>query len=181
VQRLVRDGRDESRDPALELALRAHLGTCARCADYARDLELLHEMVQELPAAEPSAAFDWRLRLRLAKADAGELPPLDDREPAPRRSWWQFGFSAAAAAVLVVVVGLRFEAEPDAGIPGPAVNRSVGTSPSGAGRVFPVSDGRFYGPLPPPSYSYFIGDATVDTASASGRVAADSAAPAADR
>jgi len=165
VQQLLRGGRDERWEPRLEAELQAHLAACAKCTGYARDLELLHAWVTGLPLAEPSAAFDWRLRLRLAKADAGDLPPLFAVREEPRHAWWQFAVSAAAAAALVVVVGTHYRADEAGVVASPSAGRSVSAAPSGGGRIIPVSDGRFYGPQPALSYSYFIiQDVRPDTA-----------------
>lgn len=170
VQRLLRGAPDEPLPPRIDAESRGHLLHCPACAAYARDLELLHTWVSALPPAEPSATFDWRLRLRLAKAEAGEIPPLFEPVAVPRRGWLEFAVGAAAAAVLVVVAGIHYQPK-DSGLladSGPAP--SMSPSPSGLGRVYPVSDGRPYGPQPAPSYSYFIQDATpvVDGDSARG-------------
>ncbi len=158
VQQLLRGERDAGTEPRRRAELQAHLAECAECTAYQRDLELLHAWIRETPPAEPSAAFDWRLRLRLARADAGEIPPLFDAEPGTRHGWLQFAASAAAAAVLVVAVGLRIQPVKDDRGMETAPARTVSLGPDGGGRIFPVSDGASFGPQPALSYSYFLRD-----------------------
>ena len=160
VQRLLRGAHDEPLPPQTDAELRGHLVHCPPCAAYARDLELLHTWVTAVPPAEPSATFDWRLRLRLAKAEAGEMPPLFESVAAPRRGWLEFAVGAAAAAVLVVMAGIHYQPQDSGVVADSKPGHSISASPSGLGRVYPVSDGRPYGPQPAPSYSYFIQDAT---------------------
>jgi anti-sigma factor RsiW len=140
----------------IEAELQTHLAGCPACATYAADLESLHALVATAPPAEPSANFDWRLRLRLAKAEAGELPLLFDAKPGRDLGWLHFAVSAAAAAVLVVVVGTHLQPSKPAAVADAGPIHAIGATPSGAGRVYPVSDGTPIGPQPAPSYSYFM-------------------------
>ena len=102
--------RRDEQNPASEAAFRAHVRGCDRCAAYGRDFDELGILLASQSEAEPSAAFDWMLRLRLAKIDRGDeraRPPLfevvERRRIGPRLEFWG---SAAAAAVIVVAVGL---------------------------------------------------------------------------
>jgi anti-sigma factor RsiW len=52
-----------------------HLSTCAACRVRASEFRSVSELLDELPAIEPSPAFDVRVRARIAA------------EPA-RQSWW---------------------------------------------------------------------------------------------
>jgi len=144
----------------VEAEVRAHVVACVACAAYASDLELLHTWVASVPPAEPSANFDWRLRLRLTKADAGDVPPLFDDVPGPHLGWVHFAVSAAAAAVLVVAVGTHFRPSQPSALPESGLAHSVSAPASGAGRLYPVSDGTPIGPQPAPSYSYFMQEST---------------------
>jgi hypothetical protein len=88
--------------------LQAHLGDCQRCERLAFDVDQILAWLGELPEAQPEESFDWRLRLRLARIererDARVL--LGDALPSERRAPLQFAVSAAAAAVVVVALGL---------------------------------------------------------------------------
>ncbi len=96
---------DASRVSAtVHAALRVHLESCGDCARLERQSSLASRWLQELPDTEPSANFEWRLKLRLSQLerDAGSVAPL----PAPRRSWaLPFALSAAMAATLVLAIG----------------------------------------------------------------------------
>jgi len=87
-------------------AVEAHVRGCSACAAAAVEVKRMRSWLHQLPIEEPSAQFDWRLRLRLSQASkTGEPMPVD-------RSWWtpraplQFATSMAAAAVIVLAVGL---------------------------------------------------------------------------
>ena len=88
--------------------LQAHLADCQRCERLAFDMDQIFAWLGELPEAQPEESFDWRLRLRLARIererDARVL--LGDALPSERRAPLQFAVSAAAAAVVVVALGL---------------------------------------------------------------------------
>lgn len=118
--------RDAMFPEELETALQEHVRHCAPCQGTAHESNLMFQWLQETPDAEPSENFDWRLRLRLAEIDrrGSQLPLWDE---APRRSRWtlRFAVSAAAAAVLVLSVGLiRFDPSS-----APGAQSGVQTSP----------------------------------------------------
>jgi hypothetical protein len=93
-------------DASANAALQSHLRTCAGCAAAAAEVPRLRTWLQDMPSDEPSAQFDWRLRLRLSQATRESHPWAT----MPRR-WWelpagvQFATSTALAAVLVLAVG----------------------------------------------------------------------------
>ena len=88
--------------------LELHLRTCGPCAAAASEVQRLQSWMFELPAEEPSAQFDWRLRLRLAQAAQEARSGL--LEATSRRFAWrtpiQFVTSAAVAALVVLAVGM---------------------------------------------------------------------------
>jgi hypothetical protein len=100
--------RDAPLPAADETELQEHLSRCESCALEARQLDTALAWATDLPVAEPSEGFDWRLRLRLSKL---EREPVD-ATPAPWRlqARWplQFAGSAAAAAALVLALGWHF-------------------------------------------------------------------------
>jgi anti-sigma factor RsiW len=67
---------DAQADPAARRKVEAHLAECADCRKRAEEFRALWSVLDELPAAEPSAGFDARVRARIAA------------EP-ERRSWWR--------------------------------------------------------------------------------------------
>ncbi len=86
----------------LPAALRLHLESCDGCARLERQTRLAAGWLHDLPDAEPSANFEWRLKLRLSQL---ERDPATLPLPA-RRSWaLPFVLSTAAAATLVLVFG----------------------------------------------------------------------------
>lgn len=92
-----------SASETLPTTLRLHLESCDGCARLQRQTRLAASWLHDLPDAEPSANFEWRLKLRLSQLERDpETVPL----PAPRRSWaLPFILSTAAAATLVLVLG----------------------------------------------------------------------------
>jgi anti-sigma factor RsiW len=57
------------------LEMEKHLSTCAACQLRVNEFRSVHALLDELPMIEPSAAFDLRVRARVAA------------EPA-KQSWW---------------------------------------------------------------------------------------------
>ena len=94
-----------------EAALQRHMHACKPCGRAAQESDLAFRWLQEVPDVGPSENFEWRLKLRLAQLDrAGTRLPLFDEAPARRRWTLRFTVSAAAAALLVLSVGmLRFQ------------------------------------------------------------------------
>lgn len=113
VRRLV-EARDESRlSQGERAALDAHVSACRVCQRLRRREQMLSQWLEELPVAEPAANFEWRLRLRLAQLEH-ELPALAP-VPAGRRRWvLPFALSTAAAAAVVLAVGLGVRGYRDA-------------------------------------------------------------------
>ena len=66
------DGRLKESD---RLEMEKHLSTCAPCQLRVTEFRSVHALLDELPMIEPSAAFDLRVRARVAA------------EPA-KQSWW---------------------------------------------------------------------------------------------
>lgn len=150
---------DQSLTPEVGGALDAHLDSCSRCAAEARDLEQLGGLLGELPLAEPSANFDWRLRLRLSKAEPGEVSlfAAERRRAWPRLEFWG---AAAAAALVVVATGLYLlrapsDAPAPRGLSTPAVvdNRP---RPEAGSLLTPVRDGPLVGPQRPVPYGHLL-------------------------
>jgi len=125
--RSVREQLWADRGEAAQDLLAAHLGACSSCTEAAAEVKRLRSWLHELPVEEPSAQFDWRLRLRLARASKSE--------PATRSRWasrapMQFAASMAAAAVVVLAVGLiwtRDRGPESAGGSGPLSVTTPGT------------------------------------------------------
>lgn len=130
----------------------AHIADCAACAADQRDAATLQQWVASMPLEEPSANFDWRLRLRLSKAEREAVAwPL----ASARRRWrasFEFGTAAAVAAGIVLVAGtwVLQRSAPESPVWNVPMPKDAG------GQVIPVSNGAPYGPQPAPSYSYFI-------------------------
>jgi anti-sigma factor RsiW len=153
-----------------ESALQAHLSSCGGCALHARELELMHHLLRDLPVSEPSANFDWRLRLRLSKLQQEETEVVPSRGRFAWRWPLQFAGSAAVAAVGVLLIGAFFvyqERTPERVSEQPPhvyQNRSDGIV-SGL-QVSPVRDGAPIGPQPAmPARSFFINEKPVDSGS----------------
>jgi hypothetical protein len=167
-----------------ERALRAHLESCVACATEAQDMQRLRSWIADLPLEEPSPQFDWRLRLRLSKAEHEMAPPLFEpevRRLAPRLEFWS---AAAVAAAVVLAVGLFALRPQPAGPEGrlvehsPEVRPIVGP-PMPAAEIMTVRDGPVFGPQKPIPDSYFylfpaqspsvVRDDTVPAAASRGR------------
>ncbi len=94
-------------------ALDAHLRGCSGCAEAAAEVHRMRSWLHELPVEEPSAQFDWRLRLRLSQASKISDPLPAARSPWTLRAPLQFATSMAAAAVVVLAVGLLWTRSQD--------------------------------------------------------------------
>jgi anti-sigma factor RsiW len=105
-----RDGRLDARE---QRRVELHLGACARCRERYRQLERGAELAARLGPVAPPASTVARIEAALRSA-----------KPAVRsRLRWRPLLAAAAAAALIVLVGLRLRApsvtiEPAAGSPG---------------------------------------------------------------
>lgn len=107
AKKRIRTRLDDERSGEPQAALQEHIKECAGCARVARESDLAYQWLQEVPHAEPSENFEWRLRLRMAQLDRdGVRVPLFDRTDKRDRWRLRFAVSAAAAAVLVLGVGL---------------------------------------------------------------------------
>jgi anti-sigma factor RsiW len=78
-----------------------HLATCAACQLRVNQFRSVHALLDELPMIEPSAAFDVRVRARVAA------------EPA-KQSWWaaflpapRVALAAAMLLLAMVWIGMR--------------------------------------------------------------------------
>jgi anti-sigma factor RsiW len=78
-----------------------HLATCAACQLRVNQFRSVHALLDELPMIEPSAAFDVRVRARVAA------------EPA-KQSWWaallpapRVALAAAMLLLATVWIGMR--------------------------------------------------------------------------
>ena len=81
------------------LEMEKHLSTCAACQLRVNEFRSVHALLDELPMIEPSAAFDLRVRARVAA------------EPA-KQSWWAWftpsprvAFAASMLLLATVWVG----------------------------------------------------------------------------
>jgi anti-sigma factor RsiW len=81
------------------LEMEKHLSTCAVCQLRVNEFRSVHALLDELPMIEPSAAFDLRVRARVAA------------EPA-KQSWWgwftpspRVAFAASMLLLATVWVG----------------------------------------------------------------------------
>jgi anti-sigma factor RsiW len=81
------------------LQMEKHLSTCAACQLRVNEFRSVHALLDELPMIEPSAAFDVRVRARVAA------------EPA-KQSWWAWftpsprvAFAASMLLLATVWVG----------------------------------------------------------------------------
>jgi anti-sigma factor RsiW len=81
------------------LEMEKHLSTCAVCQLRVNEFRSVHALLDELPMIEPSAAFDLRVRARVAA------------EPA-KQSWWAWftpsprvAFAASMLLLATVWVG----------------------------------------------------------------------------
>jgi anti-sigma factor RsiW len=92
--------------PAERREVEAHLGECAACRTRAEEFRRLWGVLEELPATEPSPAFDARLRQRIAAAP--QRPVWDWLAPAPRVVY-------AFAAMLLLAVWLSWQSPRPAG------------------------------------------------------------------
>jgi hypothetical protein len=141
-----------------ERELAAHTAICAACATYAGDFATLQEWTAALVVEEPSPQFEWRLKLRLATLER-EARRADDGM-VPRRSLrhvFEFGGALAAAAAVVVAIGLS-QQEPQTPAPvAPPASALTG------GQVTPLRD--MPGPQLPTAAQYSA-SAAFDSAAA---------------
>lgn len=91
------DGRASSEERGV---VEAHLKLCAACQERAEEFRRLWQVMAEVPAVEPSLAFDARLRQRIAAHPRSKL--WGWMLPAPR-----FAFSVALLVALSVWIGAR--------------------------------------------------------------------------
>ena len=114
-------------------ALEDHVRACADCASLQQRDALVSQWLQDLPTAQPSANFEWRLRLRLSQLE--HEPPLPEAVAvAPGRRRWVLPFAlssaAAAAAVMAVGLGLGMRQQAAPGIPVATQTASTQVDPS---------------------------------------------------
>src|SRR5271168_2678552 len=83
------------------LEMEKHLSTCAACQVRVNELRAVSGLLEELPQIEPSAAFDVRVRARVAA------------EPV-KQSWWAWftpsprvAFAASMLLLAMVWIGSR--------------------------------------------------------------------------
>jgi anti-sigma factor RsiW len=88
------------------LEMEKHLSTCAACQLRVNEFRSVHALLDELPMIEPSAAFDLRVRARVAA------------EPA-KQSWWAWftpsprvAFAASLLLLATVWVGRYSVSDP---------------------------------------------------------------------
>lgn len=91
------DGRASSDE---RFVVEAHLKLCPACQERADEFRRLWQVMAEVPAVDPSLAFDARLRQRIAAAPRPKFWAW--MLPAPR-----FAFSVALLVALSVWVGAR--------------------------------------------------------------------------
>jgi anti-sigma factor RsiW len=86
------------------LEMEKHLSTCAACQLRVNEFRSVHALLDELPMIEPSAAFDLRVRARVAA------------EPA-KQSWWAWftpspRVAFAASMLLLATVWVSSYSDP---------------------------------------------------------------------
>ncbi|MFN7828508.1 MAG: hypothetical protein ACK5RR_11130 [Acidobacteriota bacterium] len=86
--------------------LSSHLGDCAACESYSNELSSLLSLLREQPRVEAPADFEFRLKARIARAQADQATA--SALPAWATKLWSGSFSwvqatAATAAVALVV------------------------------------------------------------------------------
>lgn len=179
ARRLVVD--PEARLSATErAALDTHVRACGACARLQRRETVLSQWLEDLPMAEPSANFEWRLRLRLSQLERQVPSAADVEVPAGHRRWvLPFALSTAAAAAVVVAVGLGIGMRHPAPPQGPVATTESRTTqpdlapwaphPQGAGgvtwpRLVPVRAGAPLGPeVRADATPSILGEARADT------------------
>jgi len=86
------------------LEMEKHLATCAACQLRVNEFRMVSGFLEELPEIEPSAAFDVRVRARVAA------------EPRKQGWWAWFALSprvaVAATALLAAVIWIGYESKP---------------------------------------------------------------------
>jgi hypothetical protein len=100
----------ESIDAGISKAVFAsHLANCSACESYSKELSSLLSLLREQPRVEAPADFDFRLKARIARAQAAQVAELDSSMvPGWVSRLWSGSFSwvqatAATAAVALVV------------------------------------------------------------------------------
>ncbi len=83
------------------LEVEKHLASCAPCSLRVHEFRTVSDLLGELPAIEPSEAFDTRVHALVAA------------EPAPRQSWWAWlhvspRIAFAASMLLIAALWLGF-------------------------------------------------------------------------
>lgn len=78
VKSLLTEFADETLEASATWQLQTHLAECAACNRLSRELHSLRQMLQGLPAQQPSALFEANLAQRLALT----------RRPQKQTSWW---------------------------------------------------------------------------------------------
>src|SRR6266568_5634541 len=96
------DGRSNARE---RREVEAHLKTCALCRERAEEFRSVSSLLEELPQIEPSAAFDVRVRARVA-AEPESRGWLAWLTPSPR--------VAFAAMLLLALTDLSQQQQPEA-------------------------------------------------------------------
>jgi len=102
------------------LEMEKHLLTCPACSLRVNEFRAVRGLLDELPVIEPSAAFDVRVRARVAA------------EPA-KQSWWAWfapsprvAFAASMLLLATVWIGSRTgPALPPAGLEGPEADMQM--------------------------------------------------------
>jgi anti-sigma factor RsiW len=78
--------------------VRAHLAACRRCREDLSELSILRALLRALPEPEPSPGFWNHTHLMVRQKAAAR----------PRAAWelpkWHYGWSAAAATLLIVLL-----------------------------------------------------------------------------
>jgi anti-sigma factor RsiW len=82
-----------------------HLVSCTACSVRAHEFRSVNELLGELPMIEPSAAFDVRVRARVAA------------EPV-KQSWWAFAWPSpriafAASMLLLAMLWVGYRSQPN--------------------------------------------------------------------
>jgi anti-sigma factor RsiW len=102
-----------------QLEMEKHLAACPTCTLRVNEFRAVNSLLEELPVIEPSAAFDVRVRARVAA------------EPV-KQSWWAWiapsprvAFAAAMLTLAIVWIGVNQPQQLPPGLSGPQADMQL--------------------------------------------------------
>lgn len=111
----------QAKRDGLSGSVKSHLDHCPGCHEHAREMSSLFALLQAQPKVEAPADFDFRLRARIARAEAAQreaaVSPLQWLEKlwAGSFSWAQATAAMAAIAMIVSLSTYQIYRNSDAG------------------------------------------------------------------